>query len=146
MKQVVLSNCPRDCYDGCGIAVTVEDGKQPRVSGNPDHPNFKVRDLDFYQGLDITRLDRRRQIVNAFDEFSRSKDAAAHAVADSNLERAYKLLASEDAKRAFDLSEEPAEVRNRYGRGGGNGIGQSCLLARRLVERGVPFVTVNSSG
>ena len=146
MIERIRTTCPRDCYDGCGIAVTVEDGKQPRVSGNPDHPNFKVRDLDFYQGLDITRLDRRRQIVNAFDEFSRSKDAAAHAVADSNLERAYKLLASEDAKRAFDLSEEPAEVRNRYGRGGGNGIGQSCLLARRLVERGVPFVTVNSSG
>ena len=116
------------------------------VGGNPDSGRFKVRDLDFYQGLDLSRLDRRRQIVNAFDEFSRSKDAAAHDVADSNLERAYKLLASKDAKRAFDLSEEPAEVRNRYGRGGGNGIGQSCLLARRLVERGVPFVTVNSSG
>lgn len=116
------------------------------VGGNPDSGRFKVRDLDFYQGLNLNRLDRRRQIVNALDEFSRAKDAAANTVTDSNLERAYQLLASDDAKRAFDLSEEPAEVRSRYGRGGGNGIGQSCLLARRLVERGVPFVTVNSSG
>lgn len=116
------------------------------VGGNPDSGNFKVRDLDFYQGLDLTRLERRRRIVNAFDEFSRAKDASANSKADPNLERAYNLIASPEAKNAFNLSEEPSDVRNRYGRGGGSGIGQSCLLARRLVERGVAFVTVNSSG
>ena len=116
------------------------------VGGNPDKVDFKVRDLDFYQGLDLTRLDRRRQLVNAFDEFSRAKDASANTKSDPNLERAYNLIASTEAKQAFELSEEPAEVRSRYGRGSGSGIGQSCLLARRLVERGVPFVTVNSSG
>ena len=115
------------------------------VGGNPDRADFKVRDLDFYKGLDLTRLDRRRRIVNAFDEFSRKKDAAASRP-DPDLERAYNLIASSDAKRAFNLSEEPDEVRDRYGRGGGNSIGQSCLLARRLVESGVPFVTVNSGG
>ncbi len=116
------------------------------VGGNPDRPNFKVRDLDFYRGLDLTRLDRRRQIVNAFDEFSRAKDASAFSRSDPDLERAYNLIASPAAKNAFKLSDEPESVRNRYGRNGGSGIGQSCLLARRLVERGVPFVTVNSSG
>lgn len=116
------------------------------VGGNPDRHDFKVRDLDFYRGLNLTRLDRRRQIVNAFDEFSRAKDAAATTQSDPNLERAYNLIASTEAKNAFELSEEPADVRARYGRGSGSGIGQSCLLARRLVERGVPFVTVNSSG
>ena len=116
------------------------------VGGNPDKADFKVRDLDFYQGLDLTRLDRRKKIVGAFDEFSRAKDAAASSNSDPNLERAYNLLASPDAKKAFDLADEPDNVRNRYGRGSGNGIGQSCLLARRLVERGVPFVTVNSNG
>ena len=115
------------------------------VGGNPDASDFKVRDLDFYKGLDLTRLDRRREIVNAFDEFSRAKDAASSG-SDPDLERAYNLIASSEAKNAFQLSEEPASVRNRYGRGGGNSIGQSCLLARRLVERGVPFVTVNSGG
>ena len=116
------------------------------VGGNPDRPDFKVRDLDFYQGLDLNRLDRRRQIVNAFDQFSREKDAATSLQSDPDLERAYNLIASPEAKRAFDLSEEPMKVRNRYGRVGANSVGQSCLLARRLVERGVPFVTVNSTG
>ena len=116
------------------------------VGGRPERPDFKVRDLDFYKGLDLSRLDRRREIVDAFDEFSRSKDAAASSVENKDLQRAYNLIASKDAKAAFNLSEESGTVRGRYGFGGGNGIGQSCLLARRLVERGVPFVTVNSKG
>ena len=116
------------------------------VGGNPERRDFKVHDLDFYKGLDLTRLDRRRQIVNAFDDFSRAKDASRSSQSDPNLERAYNLIASPSAKGAFKLSEEPNSVRDRYGRNGGSGIGQSCLLARRLVERGVPFVTVNSAG
>ena len=114
------------------------------VGGNPNRRDFKVRDLDFYQGLDLKRLDRRRQFVNALDDFSRAKDAAATSVSDPDLEQAYNLIASPEAKGAFNLSEEPQKVRERYGHG--NTIGQSCLLARRLVERGVPFVTVNNSG
>ena len=116
------------------------------VGGNPERPDFKVRDLDFYRGLDLTRLDRRRQLVSALDQFSRAKDASASSRSDPDLQRAYNLIASPSAKSAFDLSDEPESVRNRYGRYGGGGIGQSCLLARRLVERGVPFVTVNSAG
>ncbi len=116
------------------------------VGGNPERPDFKVRDLDFYRGLDLTRLDRRRQLVNALDQFSLAKDASASSRSDPDLQRAYNLIASPSAKSAFDLSDEPESVRNRYGRYGGGGIGQSCLLARRLVERGVPFVTVNSAG
>ena len=108
--------------------------------------DFRVRDLDFYKGLDLSRIDRRRQIVGAFDRFSRAQDASASSKADPDLERAYNLIASSDAKKAFDLSDESSNLRQRYGRDGGNGIGQGCLLARRLVERGVPFVTVNSSG
>ena len=115
------------------------------VGGNPDRSDFKVRDLDFYKGLDLTRLDRRSQIVSALNEFGQAQVAAA-SPSDPDLERAYNLIASPDAKNAFKLSEEPSAVRDRYGRGGGNSIGQSCLLARRLVERGVPFVTVNSGG
>ncbi len=119
--------------------------------------DFKVRDLDFYQGLDLGRIDRRRQFVNAVDQFSRAKDASASSESDPNLERAYNMIASDEAKKAFDLTEEPKEVHERYGtigkrtngrsgRQGGGGVGNGCLLARRLVERGVPFVTVNSTG
>ncbi len=116
------------------------------VGGRPERPDFKVRDLDFYQGLDLSRLDRRRQVVAALDEFSRAKDASRSTMENSDLQRAYNLIASQEAKAAFNLSEESGDVRGRYGMGGGNGIGQSCLLARRLVQRGVPFVTVNSNG
>jgi len=119
------------------------------VVGNSNKENrgdFKVRDLDFYQGLDIDRLSRRRQFVNALNEFSSAKDAGTESVSDPELERAYNLITSPEAKGAFNLSEEPRDVRNRYGTGGVNGIGHSCLLARRLVERGVPFVTVNHTG
>ncbi|MGB7343260.1 MAG: DUF1501 domain-containing protein [Pirellulaceae bacterium] len=116
------------------------------VGGNPDKPDFKVRDLDFYQGLDLTRLDRRRQFVAAMDAFSRQQDASTTTTSNSDLERAYNLIASSRAKEAFELSQETDATRSRYGRGAGNPIGQSCLLARRLVQRGVPFVTVHSSG
>ncbi len=118
------------------------------VGSDPGKPNFKVRDLDFYQGLDLNRLSRRRQFVNALDEFSRGKDVEATSVSDPDLERAYNLIASPEAKAAFELSEEPDDVRQRYGMDPSqdNNIGQRCLLARRLVERGVSFVTVNDSG
>ncbi|MEM9587566.1 MAG: DUF1501 domain-containing protein [Planctomycetota bacterium] len=116
------------------------------VGGNPSRPDFKVRDLDFYQGLDLKRLGRRRDFVAALDEFSRAGDAAASSISDPDLQRAYDLIASPSAKAAFNLSEEPNQLRASYGRDQGNNIGQSCLLARRLVERGVPFVTVNNRG
>ena len=116
------------------------------VGGDPKRPDFKVRDLDFYEGIDLHRVSRRKQFVNALNEFSTAKDAGTTTVSDPELERAYNLIISPEAKAAFTLSEEPQEVHQRYGTGGVNGIGQACILARRLVERGVPFVTVNHTG
>lgn len=115
------------------------------VSKDPKSRDFKVRDLDFYEGIDLTRLSRRKQFVNALNEFSNAKDADS-STTDPELERAYNLITSPEAKSAFSLSEEPHDVRQRYGQGGVNGIGHACLLARRLVERGVPFITVNHAG
>ena len=113
------------------------------VGGDPAKPDFQVRDLDFYRGLDLARLDRRRQFVRALDQFNPANEHSSDSVANPDLERAYRLIASPDAKRAFRLSEEPPDVRRRYGN---KSIGQCCLLARRLVERGVRFVTVNNRG
>jgi hypothetical protein len=113
------------------------------VGGDPAKPNFQVRDLDFYKGLDLNRLDRRRQFVNALNEFDRNADKLAKTNSDPDLQRAYRLIASPKAKSAFNLSDEPGKTRQRYGR---KSIGQCCLLARRLVERGVSFVTVNNKG
>jgi len=113
------------------------------VGGDPAKPDFKVRDLDFYHGLSLSRLDRRRQFVGALNDFYRDSDQASDTISDPDLERAYRLLSSNEAKSAFELSAEPPRLRQRYG---SRSIGQCCLLARRLVERGVPFVTVNNRG
>jgi hypothetical protein len=111
------------------------------VGGDPAKPDFRVRDLDLAQGFDVERLDRRRRYRQELDRLSTSLDAAAPA--DPDLQRAYSLITSRETQRAFDLTSEPQAVRKPYGP---RTIGQSCLLARRLVEAGVPFVTVNNKG
>jgi hypothetical protein len=121
------------------------------LGSDPGKAGYKVRDLDFYQGFDISRLDRRRNIVNAMNEFGNLK-SQDKGPSDPDLERAYNVIASEEAKAAFNLEEEPTKVREHYtidpraNIQDSNNIGQQCLLARRLVERGVPFVTVNNTG
>lgn len=116
------------------------------VGGDPAKPDFQVRDLDLYPEVTASRLDRRRDFLSAFDRFHRDSEQAGEALSESMdpaFEQAYRLVTSSDAKQAFDLASEPAAIRKRYGT---RTIGQSCLLARRLVERGVPFVTVNNPG
>ena len=129
------------------------------LGSDPGKANYQVRDLDFYQGLDLPRLHRRRTIVNALNDYGILKSTTESST-DPDLERAYNLIASAEDRAAFDISKEPEKVRERYTfdpranlpasrtgpSSGGNNIGQQCLLARRLVERGVPFVTVNNTG
>ena len=127
------------------------DSKPFSLGSDPGKAGYKVRDLDFYQGLDLSRLDRRRKIVNALNQFG-NLQSQGNGPSDPDLERAYNMIASEDAKAAFDLKREPLKVRERYtvdpraNVHDSNNIGQQCLLARRLIERGVPFVTVNNTG
>ncbi len=113
------------------------------VGGDPAKKGFKVRDLDFYPELDETRLGRRRDYLLQLDRFSRAVETATDHPADPVFEQAYRLTTSPRAKAAFDVREESTATRQRYG---GRTIGQSCLIARRLVERGVPFVTVTDRG
>jgi hypothetical protein len=112
------------------------------VGGDPAKPDFRVRDLDFYPGVTAGRVERRRAFVSQLDRFQRATEADPPA-SDPEFEQAYRLATSPEAKRAFDLSDEKPAVRVRYGP---RTLGQSCLLARRLVERGVGFVTVNHTG
>jgi hypothetical protein len=142
-----------------GSGFLPSSNKHFSLGSDPGKSNYKVRDLDFYQGLDLSRLDRRRTIVHALNEYGNVK-AKSQGLSDPELERAYNLIASAEAKAAFDISKEPTKIRERYTfdpranlpasrsgpSSGGNNIGQQCLLARRLVERGVPFVTVNNTG
>ena len=112
------------------------------VGGDPARPGFRVQDLDFYPGYHSDRIDRRRQYLEALDRFSRAADEASNPPA-LPLEAAYRLIASPEAKAAFDLTQESSATRARYGP---RTVGQATLLARRLVEAGVPFVTVNYPG
>lgn len=112
------------------------------LSADPSQPNFKVPDLLPPQEIGTVRLDRRkklRQIVDdKIEEFEASDDAR---LLDSNFQVAYRLMTSPQARDAFDLSKESVTTRERYGM---NRFGQCCLLARRLIEAGVRFVTVNT--
>jgi hypothetical protein len=112
------------------------------LMADPSKPNFRVPDLLPPDQISVARLDRRkkmREIVEgATKQFEASEDAR---LLDENFHAAYRLMTSPQAREAFDLSKEPEAVRERYGM---NRFGQCCLLARRLVENGVRFVTINT--
>ena len=112
------------------------------LSADPSKPDFQVPDLLPPAEIGTARLNRRqkmRDIVDStLDHFEQSADAK---LLDSNFQAAYRLMTSPQAKEAFDLSKEKPKVRDRYGR---NRFGQCCLLARRLIEAGVRFVTINT--
>ena len=115
----------------------------------PDDPNsasFRVRDVAPPRDINDSRADGRRDLRARLDHFRRYADKAAGdpAVAlDEYYGQGYELMSSPQAQRAFDIASEDPRIRDRYGR---NPFGQRCLLARRLVESGVPFVTLNEGG
>jgi hypothetical protein len=114
----------------------------------PDDPNaaaFKVSDLGVESAAKQDRLERRYSMLTEMDRYHRAEDELSPAVKarDSFYEKAHGLITAPAAKRAFNLGLEPAPVRDAYGR---NTFGQSCLLARRLIEAGVHFVTVTDGG
>ena len=112
------------------------------TGGNPAAERFAVEGV-VAEGITAKRQRRRRKLLRGLDTLgeARSDDAAVEAMRRSE-EEAYELILG-DAGKVFDLAEESDEVRARYGR---NPFGQSCLAARRLVERGVPYVTINYRG
>ena len=114
------------------------------VGGDPSQPGFRVRDLSPPDRLTLDRLKRRRSMVKSLDSFAEEVgQTTLTASRDQFADQAYELLTSADAQSAFDIGREADATRDRYGR---NPLGQGCLLARRLVERGVAFVTVNDRG
>lgn len=112
------------------------------LNADPSQPNFKVPDLLPPAEIGTARVERRqklRDIVDhTVDQFEKSENAG---LMDSDFANAFKLMTSQKSRDAFDLGKEPEDVRRRYGM---NRFGQSCLLARRLIEAGVRFVTINT--
>lgn len=114
------------------------------VGGDPNSGGFRVRDLTPPDRLTLDRLRRRRGMVKALDRFAHDvPETPLTASRDKFTDQAYDLLTSSAAQKAFKLDEEGAKMRDRYGR---TPLGQSCLLARRLVESGVGFITLNDRG
>jgi len=126
---------------------------EPFVAGDPSLPGYKVPGLDLPRELPLERVARRRSLLEAVGEAL--EPSAALDRLDASYRKAFELVASPRARRAFDLTEEPESVRQRYGLdptndrkkearkfGGLPHLGQSLLLARRLVEAGVRLVTV----
>ncbi len=111
------------------------------LNADPSEPNFQVPDMLPPEYLPAIRVDRRKawrgMVDKAVKQFESAPDAR---LLDSTFHQAYTLMSSTKAREAFDLNKEPEESRSRYGK---NRFGQSCLLARRLIEAGVRFVTVN---
>jgi len=111
------------------------------LNADPSDPNFKVPDMLPPDYLTALRVDRRRDwremIDKSVSRFETSQDAR---LLDSTFHQAYTLMSSQKAREAFELHKEPQAIRDKYGL---NRFGQSCLLARRLIEAGVRFVTVN---
>lgn len=112
------------------------------LNTDPSKKDFKVPDLLPPSEIGEARLARRRELREVVDDAVKNFEASPSAqLMDSNFSSAYRLMTSEKAREAFDLSKEPEKVRERYGM---TRFGQSCLLARRLVEAGVRFVTINT--
>jgi hypothetical protein len=111
------------------------------LRGNPAAPNFRISDLQTPAGVDPARLQTRRALLDAIDGAQRAFDATEDSRSrDTAYQQAFGLIFAPSARRAFDIGSERDEVRDRYGR---NTFGQSCLLARRLLQHGVRLVTVN---
>jgi hypothetical protein len=110
------------------------------LNADPARPDFKVADLEVPQGQSGFRLDARKRLLTQLDELQRRTETGSTQMHDSAYARAFRLLTSPKAKEAFDLNREKDQLRDRYGR---NTFGQSCVMARRLIESGVRYVTVN---
>ena len=112
------------------------------LNANPAQKNFKVPDLLPPDQIGAARLDRRRKMRNIVDNAVKNFEASEDArLLNDSFHSAFRMMTSEQARAAFDITSEKLAVRERYGM---NRFGQCCLLARRLVENGVRMVTINS--
>lgn len=113
------------------------------IEADPTQPDFEVKDLRPAGRLSADRQELRKQLLSGIEQLERSRNQNPAQVMSTYYEKAYSLMTSEDAKKAFDIHAEPDAVRDAYGR---TQLGQCALLARRLVEGGCRFVGVDAPG
>jgi hypothetical protein len=116
----------------------------PFVSGDPNAKGFAVRDLTLPAGVTDEESRRRRALLAQMDaEFARVTSSPLLSDMDEFSAKALDLISSPAARKAFDIHAEPDKLRDAYGR---TGVGQGCLLARRLIESGTRLATVFHGG
>jgi hypothetical protein len=119
----------------------------PFVVGNdPNSKHFRVRDVELPRGIESPEFEQRLELRKLVDTLPRIPDPSVAdpvLAMDEYYRQGYDLITTPEAQRAFDIHGEPDAVREAYGR---NAFGQRALLARRLVEAGVPFVTLYDGG
>jgi uncharacterized protein (DUF1501 family) len=115
------------------------------IVADPNADKFAVRDITPPQGITNDRVDRRRRMLGAVDALQRRADLQPEAfeALDEHYKTAFQMITASETKQAFAIEDEDTKLRDAYGR---NKFGQSCLLARRLVEAGVRFVTITDGG
>lgn len=135
--------CLPRMHGSCGPAYLGPTAAPFVVEADPNAPDFSVPDLLPPLTIDSSRLDSRRDLLSTVDRFSRTNEGRANAAAfttSSFRDKAFSLMVSPQTKAAFDIAAEPDSLRLEYGR---HSLGQSCLMARRLVEAGVRCVTID---
>ncbi len=138
---VCIPNVPNE-FAGTGYLSTAHGPFS--LGSDPARSGFKVRDLNMHSGITPERFERRRSILDTVDNHFRTLEKSDNIAAmDSFYQSAYALVSSKEAREAFDLEAEPGKIRDEYGR---NDAGQRMLMARRLVEGGVRFVSLTYGG
>jgi uncharacterized protein DUF1501 len=116
----------------------------PFISGDPNAKNFSVKDLTLPRGITLEEAQSRRRLLAKIDaEFKAVDQAPVIDSMDEFYQKAFDLISSPAAKKAFQISDEPDKLRDAYGR---TNAGQGMLLARRLIESGVRLATVFHGG
>lgn len=114
------------------------------IGADPAGKGFKVRDLELPGGVDTSRFNKRRKLLDIVNGHFREKEKSDSLDSlDTFYNRAYSLISSQQAREAFDIEKEDPKLRDQYGR---NTAGARMLLARRLVQAGVRFVTMTYGG
>src|SRR4029453_3355955 len=123
-----------------------------QTEGDPNNDKFQVQNLALSNQLTLDRLSNRRSLIEHFDHLRRESDRSGTLDAMNRFDRqAYELVTGEQARKAFDLSQEDPKLRERYGRHSRGRMGpppwgKSPLLPRRLVEAGTTFVPCHFGG
>lgn len=138
---VLIPNQPNP-YAGTGYLSSSFAGFS--LGADPAKKGFRVRDLSLPQGVEVEHFARRRRMLDVVNDHFRQKEKSdALDAVDTFYDRAYSLISSQAAREAFDIDKEDPKLRDAYGR---NQAGQRMLLARRLVEAGVRFVSMTYGG